>query len=63
LRIESARAWPKLPRPSGVNAISEPPATMTSASPYWIVRAAMPIECVDVVQAVTSAMFGPRMPK
>ena len=36
---------------------------MTSASPYWIVRAAMPIECVEVVQAVTSARFGPRMPK
>jgi hypothetical protein len=34
-----------------------------SASPYWMQRAAMPIECVDVVQAVTSARFGPRIPK
>ena len=48
--------------PSGVNAISEPPATMMSASPYWIRRQARPIECVDVVQAVTSARFGPRRP-
>ncbi len=35
---------------------------MTSASPYWISRHARPIECVDVVQAVTSARFGPRRP-
>jgi hypothetical protein len=33
---------------------------MMSASPYWIVRPAMPIECVDVVQAVTIARLGPR---
>ncbi len=62
LRCDSALAWPKLPTPSGVKAISAPPATMMSASPYWIRRPARPIECVDVVQAVTSAMFGPRSP-
>ena len=34
LRVDSARAWQKLPRPSGVVAISPAPAIITSASPY-----------------------------
>ena len=35
------------------------PATITSASPYSMIRAASPIECVPVVQAVTMDKFGP----
>ena len=35
---------------------------MTSASPYWISRAASPMQCVLVVHAVTTARFGPVMP-
>jgi hypothetical protein len=57
-----ARAAQKPPRPSGVVAISAPPATITSASPYWMVRAAMPMLWVAVVHAVTSDRFGPVMP-
>jgi hypothetical protein len=34
---------------------SAPPATMTSASPNWIRRAASPILCAPVVQAVVAA--------
>src|SRR5690606_39746377 len=59
LRVERARAWQKLPSPSGVVAISPAPAIITSASPYWMSRMARPIACVEVVQAVTVAMFGP----
>ena len=57
--MDSARAWQKLPRPSGVVAISAPPAIITSASPYWMSRIASPMACVEVVHAVTVAMFGP----
>ena len=38
---------------------SEPPATMTSASPQAIRRAASPIECAPVVHAVLTAWLGP----
>ena len=47
---------------SSVIAASEPPATITSASPYSIILAASPIECVPVVHAVTMATFGPFNP-
>ena len=43
LRVDSARAAAKPPTPSGEIVASEPPATMTSASPYSINRAAMPM--------------------
>ena len=46
----------------GVVPYSEPPATITSASPYWIMRAARPMLWVEVVQAVTTAMLGPLKP-
>jgi len=62
LRVESAFAWPKLPKPMRVVAISPPPAMMTSASPYWIVRMPSPMACVEVVQAVTTPRFGPFRP-
>lgn len=38
---------------------SAPPATMTSASPQAINRAASPIECAPVVHAVVAAWLGP----
>ncbi|MNT80303.1 hypothetical protein D3C72_2197420 [compost metagenome] len=41
---------------------SAPPAIMTSASPYSIMRADVPMQCRPVVQAVTTAMFGPLKP-
>ena len=41
---------------------SAPPATITSASPYSIMRADRPMACRPVVQAVTTAMFGPLKP-
>ncbi len=63
LRVDSAFAWPKPPRPHSVVAISAPPATMTSASPYWMVRMPRPMACVEVVQAVTTPRFGPCRPK
>jgi hypothetical protein len=61
-RVESALAWPKLPSPQRVVAISPPPATITSASPYWMVRMPSPIACVEVVHAVTTPRFGPFSP-
>ena len=45
--------------PVGHVAISDPPASMASASPNWINRSAMPMACVDVVHAVAMARFGP----
>src|SRR5438874_13338834 len=62
LRPDSARAEAKPPRPSGDTVDSAPPATITSASPYSIRRAAAPMQCRPVVQAVTIARFGPRRP-
>ena len=47
------------PTPMGVMAASVPPAIMTSASPYLMTRAASPMECALVVQAVQVASFGP----
>lgn len=44
---------------SGWMQASVPPATMTSASPYWIKRDASPIEWAPVVHAVEAAWFGP----
>ena len=41
---------------------SAPPATITSASPYWIMRIAMPIEWFDVAQAETAEKLGPFRP-
>ena len=41
---------------------SAPPATITSASPKMISRAASPIACAPVEQAVTTAWFGPFSP-
>jgi hypothetical protein len=35
---------------------------MMSASPYWIMRIAVPIEWFDVAQAETAEKFGPLKP-
>lgn len=43
--------------------LSVPPATMTSASPSAISRAASPMAWAPVEQAVTTAWFGPLKPK
>ena len=54
-----------LPKPAsahGVTAASAPPASITSASPYSIRRAASPIPWVAVAQALTMARFGPLKP-
>ena len=62
LRVDSARAAAKPPTLNCVMAASAPPAIITSASPYSIMREASPIECVPVVQAVTMATLGPFNP-
>jgi hypothetical protein len=62
LRVDRARAAANPPRPSGDTVDSEPPAIITSASPYSIIRADVPMACKPVVQAVTTAMFGPLKP-
>jgi hypothetical protein len=41
---------------------SVPPASITSASPSAISRAASPIACAPVEHAVTTAWFGPLSP-
>ena len=41
---------------------SEPPASIASASPRSMIRADSPIECRPVVQADTTAKFGPLKP-
>ena len=48
--------------PIGVMLASAPPATITSASPYWMVRNASPMEWVPVAHAVTTLMHLPFMP-
>src|SRR5256885_2679028 len=53
----------KPPTPRGETVASVPPATTTSASPYSIMRPASPMQCSPVVQAVTTARFGPLKPK
>lgn len=62
MRVDSARMAAKPPMPSGDTVASEPPAIITSASPYSIMRPASPMQCRPVVQAVTMAMFGPLKP-
>src|SRR6185503_8837519 len=62
LREDRARAAQNPPTPSGDTHDSEPPAIITSASPYSIRRPASPIEWLAVVHAVTTARFGPFSP-
>ena len=62
LRVESARDAQKPPTPSGETVASAPPATITSASPYSMRRAASPMQWLAVEHAVTIARFGPWKP-
>ena len=48
--------------PSGDTVDSAPPATITSASPYWIMRIAMPMLWLAVAQAETAENVGPFSP-
>ena len=45
-----------------VSAASAPPVTMTSASPYWIVRREEPIEWLAEAQAEATPQLGPPSP-
>jgi len=62
LRVDIAFIEQKPPTEVGDEPRSAPPATITSASPYWIMRIAMPIEWLDVAQAETAEKLGPLMP-
>ena len=62
LRVDSALAAQKPPSPTGDVDISAPPTSITSAWLLAIILLAKPILCVPVVQAVTTAMFGPHRP-
>jgi hypothetical protein len=52
--VDMARQAMKPAMPSGVIAASDPPATITSASPNMISREASPTAWVPVAQAVTT---------
>jgi hypothetical protein len=45
--------------PTGTMELSAPPATITSASPYLIIRAASPMAWAPVAQAVTTRGSAP----
>ena len=62
LRVDIAPMLQNPAIPSGVIAASEPPATMTSASPYWIALSALPIACAADAQADAVTQFGPLRP-
>lgn len=52
--VESAVNAVKPATPTGQILASVPPASITSASPHWILRYASPMECVPVAHAVTT---------
>jgi len=56
---ESALHAQKPPTPERFTQASAPPAIITSASPYSIMRPASPMACELVVQAETIDTFGP----
>ena len=60
--VDSARAAANPAMPRRQIAASVPPQTITSASSSMISRAASPIACAPVEQAVTTAWFGPLKP-
>jgi hypothetical protein len=59
LRVDKAFAEAKAADGEGETVDSAPPQTITSASPYSIMRADMPMACKPVVQAVTTASWAP----
>ena len=60
--VDRARMAAKAPTGISLIPASAPPATITSASPYWIMRIAMPIEWFDVAHADPAEKFGPLRP-
>src|SRR5262245_66340076 len=62
LRPDSAAAAQNPPTPSSDTHDSDPPAIITSASPYSIRRPASPMLWLAVVHAVTTARLGPFRP-
>src|SRR5271168_4788747 len=60
--VDIARAAQKPHMPIGFTGASAPPAIITSASPSTTSRAASPIACTPVAQAVTAEWFGPLKP-
>ncbi len=62
LRVLMAFIAQKPPRAVGEEPRSAPPATITSASPYWIMRIAVPIEWFEVAHAETAENDGPFRP-
>src|SRR4249919_243185 len=62
LRVDIAFIEQKPPTDVGEEPRSAPPAIISSASPYWIKRIAMPIEWFDVAQAETAEKLGPLAP-
>ncbi len=62
LRVLRAREEQNPPMPSGETVDSVPPAIITSAVPWTMVRKASPIEWAPVEQAETWLRFGPLQP-
>ena len=60
--MDKARLAQNPAMPSAFTAASAPPATITSASPHPISRAASPMACTPVAQAVTTEWLGPLKP-
>ena len=59
LFVEIAFMALKPPMPIGVIAASDPPQTIISAPPIFMIWLAVPMACPDVAQADTVAKFGP----
>ena len=62
LRVDIAFIEQKPPTEVGDAPRSAPPAIITSASPYWIMRIARPIEWFELAHADTADKLGPLMP-
>ena len=60
--VPRARIWPNPANASGTSAASVPAPSIRSAWPRMIVSAASPMAWLPVAQALTTAVFGPRMP-
>ena len=60
--VDSAREAQNPAMPSSQTVASAPPATITSASPHMISRAASPMAWTPLAQAVTTEWFGPLKP-
>ncbi len=62
LRVDIAFIEQKPPTEVGEEPRSAPPASITSASPCWIMRIAVPMEWLEVAQAETAEKVGPFSP-